>query len=299
MKTLNAEQIHETVQQRYAAIARGAGHCCGDSCSRGVSLGRSSRFGYSRQGLGCGDPVTPAKIQPDETVLDLGSGAGGDCLQAARQVGPTGHVIGVDMTPEMIAKARANAAGAGHSNVEFRQGKIENLPVKTGTVDVVISNCVVNLSPDKPRAFAEAFRVLKPGGRLVISDIVATEPLPADVRRNTELWSGCVAGAATVEEVKSMLMKAGFRDVSVTIKGGCENLSRLEGVASATITARKPKAPATRRTMPLAEAHTLQSVNSPVKAPVARETVPLARRISQSWSAFDLPAAPMLLSFQL
>jgi SAM-dependent methyltransferase len=166
-------------------------------------------------GLGCGNPHAIAALRPGETVLDLGSGGGIDCFLAAQQVGPTGAVIGVDMTPEMIDRARANAREAGTQNVEFRLGEIEHLPVADGTVDVILSNCVINLSPDKPAAFREAFRVLKHGGRLAVSDVVATAPLPQEVRDNIELHVGCVAGAATLDELKLMLAEAGFTDIRI------------------------------------------------------------------------------------
>jgi ubiquinone/menaquinone biosynthesis C-methylase UbiE len=161
-------------------------------------------------GLGCGNPQAIAALKPGETVLDLGSGAGFDCFLAARQVGPAGHVIGVDMTPEMIRRARDNAAKAGLANVEFRLGEIEYLPVADASVDVVISNCVINLSPEKLQVFREAFRVLRPGGRLALSDIVATAELPAAVRDDLTLFTGCMAGAAHIDELEQMLSEVGF-----------------------------------------------------------------------------------------
>jgi ubiquinone/menaquinone biosynthesis C-methylase UbiE len=199
-------------------------------------------------GLGCGNPQAIAALKPGETVLDLGSGAGFDCFLAARQVGESGRVIGVDMTPEMISRARANAERGGHRNVEFRLGEIENLPLADASVDVVISNCVVNLSPDKPRVFAEAWRVLKPGGRLAISDVVATAALPEHVRRDLDLYAGCVAGAAPIGEIEAILRAAGFTQVRIAPKDESRSLIRewapgtaLEDcVVSATIEAVKP-----------------------------------------------------------
>jgi len=172
----------------------------------------------SNLGLGCGNPIAIASLLAGETVLDLGSGAGFDAFLAAKSVGPTGRVIGVDMTPDMITKARENKTKGNYDNVEFRLGEIENLPLPDGSVDVIISNCVINLSPDKSRVFREAFRVLKPGGRLTISDILATAPLPAHIRSDLELLAGCVSGASPIEEVKSYLATAGFSDIEIKPK---------------------------------------------------------------------------------
>jgi len=166
-------------------------------------------------GLGCGNPHAIAALRFGETVLDLGSGAGFDCFLAAAQVGATGHVIGVDMTAEMIEKARGHARAGGYSNVEFRLGEIENAPVADSSVDVVISNCVINLSPDKPSVFREAFRVLAPGGRLAISDVIATAELPESVRNNLALYSSCVGGALTIPELESILHECGFQNISI------------------------------------------------------------------------------------
>ncbi len=168
-------------------------------------------------GLGCGNPLAIASIKPGETVLDLGSGAGFDALLAARQLAGTGRVIGVDMTPAMIAKARRNAAKAGHPNVEFRLGEIEALPVSNASVDLIISNCVVNLSPEKPRVFAEAFRVLKSGGRLALSDVVAVKPLPDDISAQLPLIGACIGGATRVDELRAMLNAAGFQRVDIDL----------------------------------------------------------------------------------
>ncbi len=172
----------------------------------------------SNMGLGCGNPTAIASLEPGQTVLDLGSGGGLDCFLAARQVGETGQVIGVDMTPEMVSKARANARVGGYGNVEFRLGEIEHLPLANESVDIILSNCVINLSPDKPAVFREAFRVLRGGGRLAISDIVATAPIPEDVRRDVDFWSGCISGAAAIDELQQMLQDAGFQEIRIVPK---------------------------------------------------------------------------------
>ncbi len=177
-------------------------------------------------GLGCGNPLAIASLRPGQTVLDLGSGAGFDACLAARAVGSTGRVIGVDMTAEMVTKARQHLATGNYPNVEFRLGEIENLPVADNSVDVIISNCVINLSPDKAKVFREAFRVLKSGGRLAISDVVATAPIPDDAREDLELHAGCVAGAAMIEEMNLLLRGAGFTDVHVEPKAGSRDLIR-------------------------------------------------------------------------
>jgi arsenite methyltransferase len=166
--------------------------------------------------LGCGDPVTLASLEAGQTVLDLGSGGGIDCFLAAKKVGPAGRVIGVDMTPAMLERARANKAKLGAENVEFRLGEIENLPVADETVDVIISNCVINLSPDKPQVFREAFRALRPGGRLAVSDIVTEGPLPEVIKNSLSAWAGCIAGAMDVNEYIAAIQDAGFSDVNMT-----------------------------------------------------------------------------------
>jgi len=169
-------------------------------------------------GLGCGNPHAIASLKEGETVLDLGSGGGFDCFLAAQAVGEAGRVIGVDMTPEMVSKARQNAANVGFENIEFRLGEIENLPVADNSVDVIISNCVINLSPEKPRVFKEALRVLKPGGRLAVLDVVATAQLPNEMKKDLALYAGCVAGAASIDELVDMLGEAGFTNIRIQPK---------------------------------------------------------------------------------
>jgi SAM-dependent methyltransferase len=197
-------------------------------------------------GLGCGNPQAIAAIRPGETVLDLGSGGGFDCFLAARRVGPAGRVIGVDMTPEMISKARDNARRVSASNVEFRLGEIEHLPVSDASVSVILSNCVINLSPDKGSVFREAFRVLQPGGRIAISDVVALRPLPPELAESVQALTGCVAGAASVNELQKLLRAAGFASVQIeprpesrTIIAQCMPGTE-DYIASATIEATKP-----------------------------------------------------------
>jgi ubiquinone/menaquinone biosynthesis C-methylase UbiE len=202
----------------------------------------------ANMGLGCGNPQAIASLQFGETVVDLGSGGGFDCFLAARKVGETGRVIGVDMTPEMVAKARENARKGDYPNVEFRLGEIEHLPVEDGSADVIISNCVINLSPEKLDVFREIYRILKPGGRLAIADVVATAPLPPEMKNDLELLTSCVSGAATVNEIEEMLQEAGFKDVQIMILEGSRELIREwvpgrnveEYIVSAIIEARKP-----------------------------------------------------------
>jgi len=220
-----AEEIRNAVGKRYAEIARSGSSCCGDQ-----SL---VQIGYKKQdlavlpeealmGLGCGNPVRLAGLREGETVVDLGSGGGIDVFLAARQVGPSGRVIGVDMTPEMLDRARKNAERLALTNVEFRQGLIEALPLHDSSVDVILSNCVINLAPDKGAVFREAFRVLKPGGRLVVSDMVAKGELPAEMRENPELWASCIGGALPEEEYLDTIQKAGFAAVEVLTREGLE-----------------------------------------------------------------------------
>lgn len=204
-------------------------------------------------GLGCGNPVAFASLKPGETVVDLGSGGGFDCFLSAKEVGKTGRVIGVDMTPEMISKARRNAEAAEASNVEFRLGEIEHLPVADNSADIVMSNCVINLSPDKQSVYRDAFRVLKPGGRLSISDVLATAPLPEKIRNDLSLVGACVGGSATIGDTEEMLEQAGFTDIRITPKDYSRDLIRqwdpaksqhaLDYVVSAYIEAVKPSQP--------------------------------------------------------
>ena len=215
--------IHDAVREHYAERIKNDASCCGpDSCScteNGFypsALLATLPLGESAVSYGCGDPITLASLQPGQTVLDLGSGAGLDCFFAARKVGETGYVIGVDMTPEMLERARSSAKRLNLSNVEFRQGFIEELPVESNSVDVIISNCVINLSPDKSRVFAETFRVLKPGGKLAVSDIVTDGPLPKAVKHSLSAWAGCVAGAVDAREYIGMMEAVGFTNVTVS-----------------------------------------------------------------------------------
>ena len=215
--------IHDAVREHYAERIKGNASCCGpsDCCSTDsglypVDLLATLPQGESTVSYGCGDPITLASLLPGQTVLDLGSGAGLDCFFAAKQVGETGHVIGVDMTPEMLERARASAKRLNLHNVEFRHGFIEDLPVDSNSVNVIISNCVINLSPDKRRVFAETFRVLKPGGKLAVSDIVTDGPLPEAVKQSLSAWAGCVAGAVEAREYIGMMESVGFTHVSIT-----------------------------------------------------------------------------------
>jgi len=274
MKTqeLENETVKQTVRERYGRIAEDGGSCgCAPSCctpkgSAATDSQNAARvsegLGYSADetnavpegsnlGLGCGNPQAIAALKPGESVLDLGSGAGFDAFLAARAVGSTGRVIGVDMTSEMVSKARKNQAGGNYENVEFRLGEIESLPVADASVDVIISNCVINLSPDKPRVFREAFRVLKPGGRVAVSDIVALAPIPDELRKDWALYTGCVTGASLVDDLKAMLKQAGFTDIRIVRKGQSRDIisgwfpgRKVEDyVASANIEAVKPPKP--------------------------------------------------------
>ena len=267
MKNLQKDQIRQAVRKSYGEVAKadGAGCGCGQTsscCSTGKSLTAediSVGLSYSSEdvsavpeganmGLGCGNPQAIASLKPGETVVDLGSGGGFDCFLAARAVGKDGHVIGVDMTPEMVSKARENATKAGFENVEFRLGEIENLPVADNSVDAIISNCVINLSPEKSRVFHEAFRILKRGGRLAVSDVVATAELPDEVKQNMELYTGCVAGAQQIDALKSMLEDAGFSNIRINPINKSKEIVREwvpggnieDFIASANIEAVKP-----------------------------------------------------------
>ncbi|MCS6951936.1 MAG: arsenite methyltransferase [Bryobacterales bacterium] len=220
---MRTEELKEAVKQRYGAIAREGGGCCVPAaCCQGPAQTSCSETELrwaptgTLLGLGCGNPLGVANVGPGETVLDLGSGAGLDCLLAAQRVGPRGRVIGVDMTPEMVERARENARRAGLANVEFRFGEIEDLPLEDNSVDVLISNCVINLSPDKRRVFQQAYRVLKPGGRLVVADIVLTGALPEPLRDSLEAYTGCVAGAMGRDDYLALIEAAGFESVEVT-----------------------------------------------------------------------------------
>ena len=262
MQTIDTHVVRAAVRKTYGDIASGSvsTRCCsGAGCCGPAEATTPRDIGYSETelssvpdgadlGLGCGNPQAIASLKPGERVLDLGSGGGFDVFLAARQVGPEGRVVGVDMTAEMVARAQANAANTTLDHVEFRLGEIEQLPVADESMDVIMSNCVINLSPDKPAVFREAFRVLAPGGRLAISDIVALTPLPVSLQEDLPAYTGCVAGAALVADLQAMLEEVGFDDVRIEATGeGCTLASdRVPGrsaedyVASALIQAVKP-----------------------------------------------------------
>ncbi len=215
--------IHDVVREHYADRIKSSASCCGsDNCCDTsstlypVDLLTTVPTDVANTSYGCGDPITLASLTPGQTVLDLGSGAGLDCLLASQKVGATGHVIGVDMTPEMIERARENAQRVNAENVEFRQGYLENLPVESDSVDVVISNCVINLAPDKNQVFAEIVRVLKPGARLAVSDIVTDGELPDEMKKSLSAWAGCIAGALDVKDYQAMMESAGLTDIMIT-----------------------------------------------------------------------------------
>lgn len=266
MESKNSDIIRQTVQDRYGKIAKSTiqiqeGYsktpCCGGIHTSSDEIARA--LGYSNQdvhgvpkganlGLGCGSPKAIAALKPGETVLDLGSGGGFDCFLAAQEVGEAGKVIGVDMTAEMVNKARENAKKMDAKNIEFRLGEIEHLPVADQSIDVIMSNCVINLSPDKPQVFQDAFRVLKPGGRLAISDVVATASLPEEVQKDLTLIAGCIGGAESIENIERMLQHIGFENIHIQPKDESKTFIRkwmpemkLEDyIASATIEAIKP-----------------------------------------------------------
>jgi arsenite methyltransferase len=271
MKATDDQAIRTAVRDHYASVVTRASRdvaelppesedgCCKPSCCGGVSQ-TSEKIGYSPEdlrsvpkgadlGLGCGNPQAIASLKTGEIVLDLGAGAGFDSFLAAREVGPSGKVIGVDMTPAMLEKARLNCAETGFGNVEFRLGEIEHLPVADASVDVVISNCVINLSPDKAAVFAETFRVLKPGGSIAISDVVAIKPLPEGLAQSVEAHACCISGAPELGSLKAMLVASGFSDISITVNDQSHAFIRdwlpdsgaEEYVASAIIRATKTK----------------------------------------------------------
>lgn len=265
---VRSDAHRRSVSEAYAKVANAgsagtaegvAGSCCGVSDDSAINTLISSRLGYSAHdmanapsgadlGLGCGNPKAIAALQPGEVVVDLGSGAGFDCFLAANEVGETGHVIGVDMTADMVSKARSNAAEGAYTQVEFRLGEIEHLPVADHTADVILSNCVINLSNDKPQVFREAFRVLKKGGRLAISDVVATIELPEEMRNDPALIAGCMGNAAMIGDLEQAMADAGFVDIRIQPKDDSRDFIRdwaphsdvSDYVLSATIEARKP-----------------------------------------------------------
>jgi arsenite methyltransferase len=259
MTEMTNDEVRSAVREQYGKAARQATGCASSGCCGGSTPDASLMLGYSpddlaavpegaNMGLGCGNPQAIAALKAGETVLDLGAGGGFDCFLAAKQVGSQGHVIGVDMTPDMVTKARANAQKLGTQNIEFRLGEIEHLPVANDTVDVILSNCVINLSPDKAAVFRDAFRVLKPGGRLAISDVVKLRALPPELENDVAALTGCVAGAATVDAVQELLTSAGFQNIVVNVRPESREFIRdwlpdsgvEDYVASATIEATKP-----------------------------------------------------------
>ena len=274
-KTLNqasnqkqADEIRQNVRESYSEVAESSNSgsscgtessCCGVSDDAAINTLVSTRLGYSEDdlenvpegadmGLGCGNPRAIASIKAGETILDLGSGGGFDCFLAAAETGESGQVIGIDMTPGMISKARNNAVKGKYNHVEFRLGEIEHMPVANDTVDAIISNCVINLSPDKRQVFSEAFRVLKPGGRLAISDVVASTELPEEIRNDLALYSGCMAGASQISKLQTILEESGFEKINIAPKDESKDFIRdwapgrgmEEYVLSATIEAVKP-----------------------------------------------------------
>ncbi len=235
MDPQKADKIRNNVRDSYSKVAQAdndgdrcgvASSCCGVSDDDKINRLISTRLGYSEDdllkvpegadmGLGCGNPKAIAALQAGETVVDLGSGGGFDAFLAASEVGETGKVIGVDMTPEMISKARNNASKAGYNNVEFRLGEIEHLPIADNTADTIISNCVINLSPNKLQVFKDALRILKPGGRLAISDVVSSTELPDEIKNDSQLYSACVSGASSIDELTALMQTAGFKEIKI------------------------------------------------------------------------------------
>ena len=254
---MNTTEVKEMVRNWYGGVAAGNAGCCGSnatpqdaSCNMGYSEAELASLPEGADlGLGCGNPQALAAMRSGEVVVDLGSGAGIDCFLAAQQVGPAGRVIGIDMTHEMLVKARANAERVGATNVEFRLGEIEHLPIADNTADVVISNCVINLVPDKEQVYREAFRVLKPGGRIAIADVVNTAPLPTELASDATLLCACLAGAATTRQIEGWLATAGFTDIHITVKPGSRELVESwapgrgieDYAASATFEAHRPE----------------------------------------------------------
>ena len=262
------DDIRQNVRDSYAEVAEASNNndscgeessCCGVSDDTAINTLISTRMGYSQEdldntpdgadmGLGCGNPRAIASLKPGEVVVDLGSGGGFDAFLASVEVGATGHVIGIDMTPAMLSKARHNAEKGQYTNVEFRLGEIEHLPIANDTVDVIISNCVINLSPNKTQVFRDALRVLKPGGRLAISDVVASAEMPEDMKNDPLLHAGCMAGASMIEDLEAMMKEAGFDDIKIApkdesrefIKDWAPGRGVEDYVLSATIEAIKP-----------------------------------------------------------
>jgi len=243
---MKQEEIKKIVREGYGKIARKEGSCCpptSSCCGSSRPDDLSRKIGYSEEelssvpeganlGLGCGNPVALASLKKGETVLDLGSGPGFDCFLAANKVGKSGKVIGVDMTPDMLDRARENARKGNFTNVEFRLGEIENLPAADNSVDAIISNCVINLSPDKKRVFKEAYRVLKHGGRLMVSDLVLTKELPEAMKGSVEGYLGCISGAISKEEYLQAIEKAGFKDINIVDESYYLDLLNDPGVSS-------------------------------------------------------------------
>lgn len=268
MDQKQADEIRQNVRASYSEVAEASNKgsscgtqssCCGVSDDAAINTLVSTRLGYSEEdldnvpdgadmGLGCGNPRAIASIKPGETILDLGSGGGFDCFLAAAETGESGQVIGIDMTPTMISKARDNAVKGKYQHVDFRLGEIEHMPVANEIIDVIISNCVINLSPDKQQVFSEAFRVLKPGGRLAISDVVASTELPDEIRSDLALYSGCMAGASQITEIQAILEQLGYEQINIApkdeskefIKDWAPGRGVEDYVLSATIEAVKP-----------------------------------------------------------